>query len=118
MFLWYSDVVSVFLWFFCVSVVLWFCGSVFLLACSLIVCCCLFATPAISYTDYNIGVIVDALDAMEELRDKTAVVVFGDHGECRTVSLVNYTLNWIGLVQRSVACCFSCPLPGSLRASE
>ena len=36
---------------------------------------------AISYTDYNIGVIVDALDAMEGLRDKTAVVVFGDHGE-------------------------------------
>ena len=35
---------------------------------------------SIAYTDYNIGVIVDKLDATPGLKDTTAVVVFGDHG--------------------------------------
>jgi iduronate 2-sulfatase len=35
---------------------------------------------AISYTDYNIGRIVDTLDATGTLKDETVVVVFGDHG--------------------------------------
>ena len=35
---------------------------------------------AISYTDHNIGVIVDKLDTSAALKDKTVVVVFGDHG--------------------------------------
>jgi arylsulfatase A-like enzyme len=34
---------------------------------------------SISYTDYNIGVIVDKLDELG-LADSTVVVVFGDHG--------------------------------------
>ena len=34
---------------------------------------------AISYTDYNIGVIVDSLDKLG-LKEDTVVIVFGDHG--------------------------------------
>ena len=48
-------------------------------------------------TDYNIGQIVQKLDATGDLKMETAVIVFGDHGTRRRSSL----LNW----QRSLPSC-------------
>lgn len=45
---------------------------------------------AISYTDYNIGVIVDSLESLG-LADNTVVIVFGDHGT--HISLVFLSFN-------------------------
>jgi iduronate 2-sulfatase len=36
---------------------------------------------AVSYTDYNIGKLLDKLDELK-LTESTAVVTFGDHGPC------------------------------------
>ena len=48
-------------------------------------------------TDYNIGQIVQKLDATGDLKMETAVIVFGDHGTSRRSSL----LSW----QRSLPSC-------------
>ena len=62
------------------------------------------ADAAISYTDYNIGVIVDKLGALG-MADDTIVVVFGDHG-CSSFPnslLLFFSLSLLSLATRERA---------------
>ena len=63
---------------------------------------------AISYTDYNIGMLLDTLDRLG-LAETTAVVVFGDHGWARIPSgpllgFVSRPPSWGPHQGRCVAC--------------
>lgn len=49
---------------------------------------------AVSYTDYNIGVLLKSLDDFG-FTDNTAVILFGDHGWQVSIICENFTISFV-----------------------